>query len=416
MSDVAPMPEASRRGTVETPLSPGVYENWHQWQKVRHGSDCLQYLGAELDRLQITRPLLITTRSLTVQGTLLASVRDAVPAEIVAQFSETEPHTPRETVLAAARAARQARPDGIISFGGSTVIDTAKGVALALAADIARASDFDRYARSAEDGNGLAAGVLPHIALPTTLSGAEYSCDIGITDPLQRKKEIFHYDGLAPRTILLDPLLASATPARLWGATGIKVMSDAIEQLYGKASHPIIDALCVSAIRWFSRYLPLFEHPDSALRTDARLRCQLASWKTLFGMRNAGTRVGIGGALRHQLGGMFRIPHGEATCVMLPHILRFNFPEIRDGYRTLAEALDLDAAFASKEARLEAIIEHIRDLISKLGLPDRLGPLGARRTDLSALASHVMQEAGTEFNPRTVADPREIVALLDAAF
>jgi len=282
----------------DTPLRPGTFENWHQWHKVTHGAGCLQMLGAELDRLRITRPLLITTRSLVSEGGLLRSVREATNTAIAAEFSETEPHTPRETIVAASRAAREARPDGIISFGGSTVIDTAKGVALALAAEVTCAADFDRYARSSRGSIGLDGKMLPHVALPTTLSGAEYSCDIGITNALLRKKEIFRYDSLAPRSILLDPLLTSATPARLWSATGIKVMSDAIEQLYSKASHPVIDALCISAIRWFSRYLPRTAHPDTVARTDARLRCQIASWKALFGMHNAGTRVGLGGALR----------------------------------------------------------------------------------------------------------------------
>jgi alcohol dehydrogenase class IV len=415
MNADAPMLDTATDAIGDTRLRPGVFENWHQWHKVTHGVGCLQTLGAELARLRIARPLLITTRSLVAEGRLLASVREAANTAIVAEFSETEPHTPREAILAAARIARQARPDGIVSFGGSTVIDTAKGVALALAAEVTSAADFDRYARSNGGNSELSARMLPHVALPTTLSGAEYSCDIGITNALLRKKEIFRYDSLAPRSILLDPLLASATPARLWAATGIKVMSDAIEQLYSKASHPVIDPLCISAIRWFSRYLPRTAHPDAVTRTDARLRCQIASWKALFGMHNAGTRVGLGGALRHQLGGMFRIPHGEATCVMLPHVLRFNFPEIRDGYRGLAGAFELNADVVSDEERLALIIGRIRDLTSKLGLPDRLEPLGVKRADLAVMASHVMEEASLRFNPRAVRDEREIIALLEAA-
>ena len=194
---------------------------------------------------------------------------------------------------------------------------------------------------------------LPHIALPTTLSGAEYSRDIGITNETLRKKEIFRFDAVSPQSILLDPQLTMATPHRLWAATGVKVMSDAIEQLYSKSSHPVIDSLCLAAIRSFAINLPLSLERRAgctSARLNARLHCQIASWQSLFGMHNAGTRVGIGGALRHQLGGMSRIPHGEATCVMLPHLLRYNFPAVPDRYRALAEALQVGVREDTDEA------------------------------------------------------------------
>jgi len=397
--------------TPGAPLRPGVYENWHQWRKVEHGAGCLRSLGAEIARLGIQRPFVVTTRSLVREAHLLASVRAAIGVEAVGQFADCQPHTPREVVLAGVTAAEAARPDGIVSFGGSTVVDTGKAMSLALAADVRSWDDFDRDAPGAI--HHLRREPIAHIALPTTLSGAEYSRDIGITNERLRKKELFRHDGVTPRSILLDPALTQATPDRLWSATGVKVMSDAIEQLYGKASHPIIDALCISAIRAFHESLPLCRHADGTVRLDARLRCQVASWKTLFGMTNAGTRVGIGGALRHQLGGMFRIPHGEATCVMLPHLLRFNFSAVPDRYRALAEALGI--ATEDDDARLDAIVRAVERLIAALGLPDRLKPLGVRREDLPAMAAHVMEETSLRFNPREVTDAREVIAVLEAA-
>jgi len=387
-----------------------VYENWHQWQRVQHGDGCLASLATELKRLGIRRPFLMTTRSL-LKSELLARVRDACAVEVVGQFSEAQPHTPREVVVAAAGQVRQAEPDGLISFGGSTVVDTTKGVALALAAGIMRSAELD----AARDSSQLQAKVLPHIALPTTLSGAEYSPNIGMTNEALRKKEIFRYDALSPQSVLLDPQLTSATPPRLWAATGVKVMSDAIEQLYSKASHPVIDSLCLGAIRSFSTQLPLALEAAGAAGLNARLHCQIAAWQSMFGMHNAGTRVGIGGALRHQLGGMFRIPHGEATCVMLPQLLRYNFPAVPDRYRRLAEALQVGSQAGSDEARLEAVVACVRDLIVRLGLPLRLEPLGVKGADLAAMAAHVMEESSLAFNPRPVASAAEIVRILEAA-
>ncbi len=400
---------------AEMPLRPGKFENWHQWRRVEHGKGCLASLPAEMKRLGVKRPFLLTTRSLRSEGALLNKVRDALGVPIVGQFWETTPHTPREVVLAAAAAVQASKPDCLVSFGGSTVTDTAKAAALAIAGSIATDAGFEPFKVKSEVQRTLAAAPLPHIALPTTLSGAEFSRDIGITNSNLRKKEIFRYDAISPQSILLDPVLTTATPQRLWASTGVKVMSDAIEQLYGRSSHPVVEALVLSAIGSFSTYLPLSEQADPELRLDARLRCQIASWMTLFAFHNAGTNVGLGGGLRHQLGGMARIPHGEATCVMLPHVLAFNAPAIPDGYERLATALGIDAKSLPRSELTAAVVRHIRELSRNLGLPDRLEPLGMKRADIPKMAAYVMQEASLQFNPRKVENEREVIALLEAA-
>ena len=74
-------------------VRPGVYENWHQWQRVQHGAGCVASLASELARLGIRRPFLVTTRSL-VQHPLLDTVRNAAGVAFVGQFSDAHPHTP----------------------------------------------------------------------------------------------------------------------------------------------------------------------------------------------------------------------------------------------------------------------------------------------------------------------------------
>lgn len=400
---------------LDPPLTPGRYENWHQWHRVEHGKGCVASLAKEMARLGGKRPFLMTTRSLVREGKLLQQVKEALGVPVVGEFSDSEPHTPREKILAAQAVVRAAKPDCLVSFGGSTVIDTTKAVALAVAGGIEKDADFDAFKGKSEIQKTLRDKPLPHIALPTTLSGAEYSRDIGITNATLRKKEIFRYDVISPQSILLDPVLTTATPQRLWAATGVKVMSDAMEQLYSRAGHPIIEALTLAAIRGFSTYLPLSEDKDPEVRLNARLRCQVSSWMTLFGFHNAGTNVGLGGGLRHQLGGMARIPHGEATCVMLPHVLAFNAPAIPDGYEKLATALGLDTKTLPRDQWAAGVVARVREVVQALGLPDRLEPLGMKRADIPKMATYVMQEAALQFNPRVVKNEREVVELLEAA-
>jgi len=399
----------------DLPIDPGTFEIWHQWRKVSHGAGCASGLAGALRAQGCRRPFLVTTPSLVRQGRLLETVRAAMGVAPVEVFSASVPHTPRSVVLEASARARAAGADCVVSFGGGTVIDTAKGIALALGAEITSEAGLDAFLVARQAGAPgktlLKRDLIAHFALPTTLSGAEYSADIGITNTARQAKEIFNCEGAAPAAIFLDPELTGATPPRLWAATGLKTMSDAIEQTYANPSHPVIAALAERSIRWFSTYLPLCEADDEAVRADARLRCQLASWMSLFGIFNASSHVGLGGAMRHQLGGMFGIPHGEITCVLLPHIIRFNAQAVPDGFAILARSLDLPVV-EDRTERVESIANAITALVERLDLPTRLGPLGVSGEGLDLLAANVMGEKSMRYNPRTVKDPREIVELV----
>jgi alcohol dehydrogenase len=275
--------------------------------------------------------------------------------------------------------------------------------------------DFDQWVSPKGREAELNGKLLPQIALPTTLSAAEYGRDIGVTDTQRRVKHLYRYDAVVPQSILLDPDLAAATPARLWSATGIKMMSDAIELVYSKRSHPVLEPLCLQAVRWFATYLPRSFDVNPVVAVDARMHCQLAAWMTLFGTHNAGTCTALGAALRHQLGGALGMPHGEATCVMLPHLILFNAPAVPDGYLRLAEALDVHVPGQSRDDRVQAVASRIRSLAQELGMPTRLGALGATITDLPHIAHHALEEPAADFNPRTVLDAQELIALLEAA-
>jgi alcohol dehydrogenase len=345
-------------------------------------------------------------------------VRSAIGSSLVGEFAESDQHVPRTTVLAAKNSTRGLNPDCIVSFGGSSVIDTAKGLAMVLAEDINDDQGFDSYKVVVDfpDGvsmPGLSRDPVTHVALPTTLSGGEYTGVIGITDTITHRKDLFSDDRLSPVTILLDPQLTSATPFRLWASSGVKTMSDAIEQIYSTRSHPLVETLCARAIEWFHRYLPITESPDPDIRRDARLRCQIASWMAIAGANNAGTVGGVGASLRHQLGPMYGIPHGEAMGVVLPHVLAFNAPAIRDSYALLARALGVNVKSRSK--RIDAVIKTISSLVASLGLPERLEPMGVSRKDLPGVAHHVMQDFATLTNPRKIENASQVIGILEAA-
>ena len=101
---------------------------------------------------------------------------------------------------------------------------------------------------------------------------------------------------------------------------------------------------------------------------------------------------------------------------MLPYVLEFNAPAIPDGYGRLATALGIEIKTVPQGEWATAVVRHVREMIGRLGLPDRLEAIGMKRADFTKVASHVMNEAALKFNPRKVEGERQVIELLEAAF
>ena len=177
-------------------------------------------------------------------------------------------HTPAPVVLAAAAMARDADADGFVSVGGSSVVDLTKGVALVVAEGDERIGPRPAAGRPPESERPR-----PHLAVPTILSGAEFTAAAGITDTSGRKRA-YANPALAPRWVLLDPELTRATPPRLWAATGMKALADTIEVLCSRRATPLSDAVAVASLGMLEADLPhSTAHPDDlAAPAAARLR------------------------------------------------------------------------------------------------------------------------------------------------
>ncbi len=180
-----------------------------------------------LARVGAARAFLVTTPSLERSG-LAAEVAGWMGPKCVGTFAGSREHTPAPVVIEAAEAARAAGADGLVSLGGSSVVDLTKGVALLLAEGGELA---DHRIRAGAPRPDLRAPKVAHIAVPTTLSGAEFTAVAGITDPVAGEKQMYADRQLLPRWVVFDSVLAASCPARLWAGTGMKVVADTIEVL-----------------------------------------------------------------------------------------------------------------------------------------------------------------------------------------
>jgi alcohol dehydrogenase class IV len=253
---------------------------------------------------------------------------------------------------------------------------------------------------------------VPHIAVTTTLSAGEFTSGVGITDPVRGVKESFGAPQVTPRVVILDPEMTVDTPAWLWASTGMRAVDHAVERLYSPKHNPLSDTLCQQALRYLFHHLPRGTHDPQDL--DARLHCQLGAWMSIIGF--ATVRTGISHAIGHQLGGHCHVPHGQTSCIMLPHAMEFNLPVAADRLALVAEAAGLESYKVTTEQAARAGIDAVRRFIGELGCPRRLRDVGVHERDFPVLAEAVLEEVPMMENPRPISGVADIIELLERAW
>jgi maleylacetate reductase len=344
--------------------------------RIHWGAGALeQHLGAELDRLGARRAVVVTTRSVAANPNLLGELEQRLGSRCVGAFSAIGQHAPAESVAAAVAAARAADADALISFGGGSPIDAAKSVAFALATGL----DL-----SQPDAAGTARGMrpsrlLPHVAIPTTLSAAELSGLAGFTTETEHEKVGLRGEALIPAMVIFDAELSLHTPLELWLSTGIRAVDHAVETLLAPGSHPLHDTLALEALRRLRASL-LATHADPT-DLSARTESQLGAW---FSFTLPGpAAAGLSHTLGKRIGSRHGIPHGVSSCLLLPHVMRYLAPRTQLQQARIGEALGVPPTCAA---------DAIQDLIASLGLPRHLSDYGLSDADLEAAARPVASE------------------------
>jgi maleylacetate reductase len=299
-------------------------------------------LGLELERLGVERAILLTGRSLG-QGGLIEDVREAAGGRITGEFAGVAAHNPTSTVEAASAAFLSAGADGIIAFGGGSVVDCAKAVKLGLFG-------------GSEPGRGV-----PIVDLATTLSGAEFACSFGQTDDSTLVKAGARDVRLTANAIFLDPLLTAETPDWLWAATGMRAVDHAVETILAPNTIPYLDALAASALDVFAKKLILSLTGDE----EPRMLCLLGAW-----MAHSGSYFiewGLSHRMGRQLGPRFGIPHGFTSAILLPAVVELERQAKIEQEACVAKNLGTASGGAATA---------LRGLVKDLGLPGTLREAG----------------------------------------
>ncbi len=370
-------------------------------QIVLYGIPVAQALETELSRLGATRIVLVTNSSLAHPGGLADTVASALGSRAVQRVIGIGAHSPRPDVIRITTAIREHQADAVVGFGGGSVCDAIKMAGLCLANDVTTVDDITRLRAPAPDAKG---STLPYVAIPTTLSAGEFTCYAGVTDERIQRKELFWHANAAPDVVILDPALTVATPPRLWFGTGIRAVDHAIETWCSVNVTPMVEATSLYALGLLVPALRACQQAPTALAP--RLEALIGAWLSIQGVAT-GVDLGASHGIGHMLGGTAGMPHGETSCVMLPHVLRYNLAVNADRQASLA------AAMGSPKTPAADIVQA---LVASLGLPGRLRDAKVPRDLLPRIADESMRDMWIPTNPRPITDVAQVLGLLEAAW
>jgi maleylacetate reductase len=363
-----------------------------------------------VQRLSVRRVAVVTTNSLAGPGGPAESICKILGSRLHSTVTGIRPHSPREGVIRVVKALEGA--DGVVTIGGGSVCDSVKAARLCLANGITDVAGIDRLRPHGKSEGGepdpTLLPTLPFIAVPTTLAAGEFTSGAGITDERGPVKQVFIYPGLGPDIVILDPEMTRATPPRLWFSSGIRALDHAVETWCSTSTTPISDAYSLHAARLLIVSLhKVFDDPDDM---QARLDCMKGSWLSIIGLA-AGTKTsvkaGASHGLGHALGGTAGMPHGETSCVMLPHVLRYNASVNAERQAVIGSSIG-DAA--------KPLADIVEGLVSHLGLPGRLRDAGVSESVLEAVATAALHDPLMASNPRPIESITEITHLLRQAW
>ena len=315
-------------------------------------------------------------------------------------FDGVKPNPTVGNVNAGLEQLNKAQADFIISLGGGSVHDCAKGIAL-VASNGGKIEDYEGLNQSKKPQMTL-------IAINTTAGTAsEMTRFTIITDESRHVKMAIVDSNVTPFLSINDSELMEGMPAGLTAATGMDALTHAVEAYVSTIASPITDACALKAIALVARYLP------TAVRepNNKEAREQMAYAQFLAGMAFNNASLGYVHAMAHQLGGFYDLPHGVCNALLLPHVEAFNMSVASERLNEVGQVLGANNSDL-KDLDVIAAIKKLADIV---GIPKSLEELGVKREDFDTLADNALKDVCGLTNP-VQASHAEIVGIFENAF
>ncbi|MDR1504938.1 MAG: lactaldehyde reductase [Prevotella sp.] len=369
-----------------------------------HGAGSRSEIATEIRRRGFKKAFFVTDKDLIKFGvaTEIEKVLNAsgTPYEI---FSELKANPTVKNVQDGVGAFKKSGGDFILTLGGGSAIDTAKGIGIVTANP--EFYDIISLEGVADTKNKS----IPVIALPTTAgTAAEVTINYVITDEKSKKKMVCVDPNDIPVVAIIDPELMYSMPKGLTAATGMDALTHAIESFITPGAWEMSDMFEYKAIELV--HLHLKNTVDNPKDKTAREGMALAQYVTGMGFSNVG--LGIVHSMAHPLGAFYDTPHGVANALLLPYVMEYNADSpAAPKYKDIAKAMGVKGTEAmSVEEGVKATINAVKALSISINIPQKLHEIGVKEEDIPELAVAAFNDVCTGGNPRptSVADIEEL--------
>ncbi len=359
--------------------------------------EALQIVG----KMGFRKALIVTDPGLSKIG-VANTVSDKLAAQGIPAtvFDGAQPNPTVSNVNAGLEALKAAQADLVVSLGGGSSHDCAKGIAL-VAANGGKIEDYEGVDKSAKP-------QLPLLAVNTTAGTAsEMTRFTIITDETRHVKMAIVDKHVTPFLSVNDSSMMEGMPASLTAATGMDALTHAVESYVSTAATPLTDACAVKAIELIARYLPTAVSEPK----NQEAREKMAYAQFLAGMAFNNASLGYVHAMAHQLGGFYDLPHGVCNALLLPHVEAFNMSAAS------GKLNEVGAILQANNPQLAGLdpVAAIKKLADIVGIPKSLEELGVKREDFDVLAENALKDVCGFTNP-VQASHAEIVGIFAEAY
>ncbi len=365
-----------------------------------------------------SRSTLIVTTPVLEQIGLVEIVRRALPADTLAHVLTIPDAEPELAVIEhGLETLKGCRADQVVALGGGSVMDAAKIMRLRYEspeADLEElAAPFLDIRKRVVRFPAAKAGRVRLVAVSTTSgTGSEVTPFAVLFDPERGRKVTLADYSLTPDVAIVDPQFVMSMPKALTADTGIDCLTHALEAAVSIFASPFTDANALQAIQLVFRHLrTAYRRPQ-----DAEARSMMHNAACIAALAFANASVGVNHALAHAFGARFRVSHGRANALMLPHVIRFNASvptkfmpspnqhgyDAHQKYAAMADLLALGGqTVAEKVERLAAAVEQLLDDVE---MPRSIAALGIARAEFERavpdLSAAALDDPSWLSNPR----------------
>lgn len=369
---------------------------------IEYGPNCVAGLEDEFRNLGVERPMLVCGRTVGSTPEVVDPVIAGAGDSFVDVFDETTPDKKLATVFEGVRRMRSNDVDALVSLGGGSSLDVAKGMSIVAAMDREFQDIRDEFERTKSltlpDGN-----FVPLVVIPTTLAGSDLSSAVGLTSRQGGfTRGIISDARLWPSAEYYDPELFKTTPQDILCASVMNGFDKAVETPYSQYATPITDGTAVRALRLFQSGLPKLGagERDEETLFDVINGSVLAAYG---GLRPTGRTSSVIHAFCHPISREYAIQQGAAHGIIAPHALRYLFEKSYARRDLLAEGFGI--LTDDPDAQAEGIIDAVTNVRDELGLPTRLRSIeDLPKEDLPAVArdvyeDHTLYQGPEDFEP-----------------